>query len=118
LTNEDLEQLSTGIRLLDGETVGGTWEAADITVEAHSVSDLAAGPLGQGEGLLESFGSFAVSIAGNPIPVGTGKERLLSARVTNWDEAAELAEKSPDGQVTLHLVRGATNRFEWTLQST
>jgi hypothetical protein len=104
-SQEDINELVRAVRLLQGDTVTGTWREATLGIT----------PTASGLEILEREINNAPMIiaqeqtlllAGHALPLGSIATHLLSVRIERWDKSGD------DSRGRLAITPGDTDEFE------
>lgn len=100
------------LRLLEGETLKGTWTRASVTLGAEQCEALqsASGPHGF---LFEFTSAYEIELSGNSIHVGTARHRFRQATIVGQQRA-----RNSEGLITVMLAPGEDHSYEIELLST
>lgn len=113
LTDEELEALETGVRLLRGEILHGTWTSFDIEINRQGYSMIeAAGPAGPH--LFRVVRDMSIVIHDSTIPIGDVAHEIPSASVS--DPPIDFPE-DPSEHFHVTFVPADSNAMSWWLQT-
>lgn len=101
LSDEDLHDIDVVERLLDGETVVGSWTDLRITTTVGSLRELAEGPLGDPSGSeIVEESTITFTIGGHEVPLGRSR-RVVKARVREWPSVDQSSDPAADVDVVM-----------------
>lgn len=113
--SEEVTAIVQASRLLNGETIEGTWQELSMIVKPDGRDTMKAA-LGTSPvvGDVQSGGDMSIVVQGNEIPVGLVRDTLAPARVLSWEE---VDDGDMPGATKLILVPADSNKVTRTLET-
>ncbi len=113
--SEEVTAIEQASRLLNGETLEGTWQKLSMIVKPEG-RDTVEAALGDSPvvGNVQSGGDLAIVVQGHEIPVGRVVDKLDPATVLSWEE---LEDGDTPGTTKLTLVPAESNKVARSLET-
>jgi hypothetical protein len=109
ISEEDVQEILQGLRLVDGGTITGTWSDATMVMDAEG-ADLLREQSSPHGAMLEFTSEVVATVAGHDLPLGLAGYRFAQVLV-----ADELPEETTAGEHAVRLQPGRNNQFEISL---
>lgn len=109
ITEDDAASIGRADRLLSGSVVTGRWTHARHVLDPEGLLLIRSATEEHGA-LFELTSEFAVTIAGESVPLGLAEHRLLQVMLAGEEPATD-----GGGRMTIDLVPGPNDRFELRL---